>query len=127
MAEKQLEFEFMKNYISKVTTLDYIGGQDEGLGGYCEPLIIEYFDGMEQYVLHRMWQSREFGEIINNYEKAVFSTELQLIDNWKFLKEHLGWIDNRFEWEKTDSVCGHDATPEEFYKTKRNDLRRGAA
>jgi len=37
-------------------------------------------------------------------------------------KKHLGWIDNRFEWEETDSVCGYDCTPKEFYETKREKI-----
>ena len=123
----QLEFPFMENKIRGVESLDYIGGQDENLGGCCEPLIIQYLDGMEEYVLHEMYQSREtyidkhrilqFGDIINNYKKAVFSSEDELMDAWRDiwtylnLKQHL--------WEETNSVCGCNATFEEFYKTKR--------
>jgi len=132
MPSKQLEFNFMRKDISKVTVLGYIGGQDEHLGGYCEPLIIEYFDGMEQYVLHEMWQREqilghdyfgpEYGEIINHHKKAVFLNKSDFMDNWEFLKKHLGWIDNRFEWEETDSVCGYDCTPKEFYASEKQPI-----
>jgi hypothetical protein len=136
MAEKQLEFDFMRNDISKVTSLDYIGGQDEDLGGYCEPLIIQYSDGMEQYVLHSMAQSREvlrfecgnpiFGKIINNHKKAIFSSRLELLKAWSKVIEHLG-IDKKLSWQKTNSVCDCDCTSEKFYETKRKDLRARVA
>lgn len=98
MTEK-LEFQFMKNDISEIMSLGYIGGQDVGLGGYCEPLIIGYSDGMKQYVLHSMAQNREiisfecenpvFGKIINNHKKLVFSSELELLNAWNWIREHL--------------------------------------
>jgi len=137
MTEKQLEFDFMRNDISKVTSLDYIGGQDEDLGGYCESLIIQYSDGMEQYVLHSMAQSRElvdwkgygnpkFGKIINNHKKAIFSSKSELLKAWNEVIEHLE-IDEKLSWKETNAVCDCDCTSEEFYKTKRKDLRARVA
>ena len=138
MADKQLEFDFMKNTISKVTSLGYIGGQDDGdLGGYCEPLIIEYFDGMEQYVLHSMGQSREIYwgsnvrvthkcKVVNNHKKIVFPSKLKLLQAWGWVKKHLT-TNKEWAWEKTDSICGCDATIEEFYRTKSEKLEEVAA
>jgi hypothetical protein len=136
MSEKQLEFYFMRNNISKVTSLGYIGGQDEDLGGYCEPLIIEYFDGIEQYVLHEMSQSRkvikfnygnpEFGERINNHKKAVFSSRLELLKAWNWTKGHLA-INEKLPWQETNAVCDCDCTPQEFYESKRKDLKAKVA
>lgn len=130
MTEKQSKFDFMKNNISKVITLGYIGGQVEDLGGYCEPLIIEYFDGMKQYVLHTMAQRRktnfkdgrlEFGEIINNHKKVLLLSKLELISVWELVRKHLG-VNKEWSWEETDSVCGCDTTLKEFYKTKRREV-----
>ncbi len=126
MTDKQLEFSFMKKNINNVDALGYIGGQDECLGGYCEPLIIKYSDGIEQYILHEMHQSHEGslyvpGNIFNNHKKVLFSNKLELIEAWGEVRNHLG-INKNLPWEKTDAVCGCDATPEEFYKTKRKTL-----
>jgi len=136
MPEKQLEFEFMKNDISNIISLGYIGGQDEDLGGYCEPLIIKYSDGIEQYVLHEMSQSKEilrfecgnpvFGRIINNHKKAVFPSELELLNTWSWTNRHLT-INKKLSWQETNSVCDCDCTPEEFYKSKRENIREKAA
>ena len=72
------------------------------------------------------WNTK-WGGIINNHKKAAFSTKSKLINNWEFLRKNLGWINNRFEWEETDSVCGCDCSSEEFYKTKREDLKEKVA
>ena len=127
MIEEQLEFAFMKNTISSVTSLGYIGGQDEDLGGYCEPLVILYEDGMEQYVLHEMGQSREgkwesgywkpSGRIIANHQKLVFNNESALLEAWKYVRNN-GGIPRSWKWEKTSPTCDCDATTEEFYRTK---------
>ena len=133
MTEEQFEFSFMKNSINSIENLGYIGGQDEDLGGYCEPLIIEYSDGAKQYVLHSMWQSRKvlgfdsalgrtkYGGILNNYRKLLLPSKSELLEAWDEVRAHLGII-RKENWEKTDAVCGCDATPKEFYETKRKKL-----
>lgn len=127
MTEKQLEFRFAHNKILRVIALGYLGGQDEDLGGYCEPLIIEYLGGMEQYLLHAMYQHRE-GEsdekIVDNHIKAIFPRKSKLLEAWEECKLHL-MINDKLHWEKTNSVCGTESTPEEFYKIKREEALRG--
>jgi hypothetical protein len=106
-----------------VEQLRYAGGNDEGLGGYCEALIIRVPDN-EKYVLHRYGQyietvewNRTFNEIgprpkktavLGKHEKIEFETEEELLKAFPgiFLRE----------WETTDRCCGYDIPREEFEK-----------
>lgn len=111
----------MVNGNPMVETLGYIGGQDEDLGGYCEPLIIRFKD-RENYVLHTMSQYRDDKDVDEitgvekikaKHEKVEFGTLEELTDEFQRVKERLG-IDRSLPWEETNPTCGYDISQEEF-------------
>lgn len=108
-----------KNFVEQ---LRYAGGNDEGLGGYCEALVISIFDN-EKYVLHRygeyietvIWKGfsnigpvPEKNVVSGKHEKIEFKTKKELLRNFPgiFLEG----------WQKTDRCCGYDIPREEFQK-----------
>jgi len=97
--------------------LDYIGGQDEELGGYCEPLVIRV-NGEEHYVLHEAHTYYEqikipdypysrSGDIKAKHSKLEFKSREELEGEFKKVRERLG-IDSSLPWEETDARCGYD-------------------
>jgi len=107
-----------------IKCLGYIGGQDEDLGGYCEPLIIRV-NGEEHYVLHEMHTYREqikipdypysrFGDIKSKHSKVEFGRLEELTSEFDKVKARLG-IDSSLPWVETDSNCGYDL-PKEAWK-----------
>lgn len=99
-----------------VEQLEYAGGQDEGLGGYCEALIIRV-DGEEKYVLHRMGQEIT-GEdkegksiIIANHEKIEYKNKKEMLKNFPYGSDS---IFKGAKWEKTDRTCGYKIPIKEF-------------
>lgn len=102
-----------------IEALGYIGGQDEDLGGYCEPIIIRV-DGQEHYVLHEMHEYRDFSDenrIKATHNKVEFGRLEELISEFDKVKVRLR-IDFSLPWIKTDSNCGYDL-PEEAWKEAR--------
>jgi hypothetical protein len=91
-----------------IEALGYIGGQDECLGGYCEPLIIRA-DGKEHYVLHEMhtyYASFEPPVIKAKHSKIEFDSLDELTAEFKKVQDRLG-IDSSLPWAETDSNCGY--------------------
>ena len=110
--EEQLLFDFMSERVVGVDCLEYVGGQDEHLGGYCEALVVRYEKGPDDFVLHYMYQT-DYGRIEDNHLKMRFHSIEALVrgwDNMYFLCK------TRENWDETDSTCGYDISPEEFYK-----------
>ena len=117
----------MVNGESIVEALGYIGGQDEDLGGYCEPLIIR-FEGGEHYVLHVMSQyidGEDVDEVTgvekikDKHEKVEFRTLEELTDGFQRVTERLG-IDKSLPWVETDSTCGYNIPQKEFSTARIN-------
>ena len=98
-----------------VKALGYIGGQDEDLGGYCEPLIIRV-NGNEHYVLHEMHTYRTADRTVNaEHNKVEFDSLEILISEFDKVKAKLT-LDKSLPWTKTDSNCGYDIPEEEWEK-----------
>lgn len=94
--------------------LGYIGGQDEELGGYCEPLIIK-INGEKHYVLHEMhtyFESFKTRAIKAKHSKVEFETLEELVSAFQWVQENLR-IDKSLPWVETDKNCGYDIPPEE--------------
>jgi len=116
----------MVNRNSMVESLGYIGGQNEDLGGYCEPLVIRVGDE-EIYVLHTMSQYRDpesinWGKvrerdkverIRSKHRKVEFRTRRELISAFRKVKKRLG-VDEDLPWVETNSTCGYDISLEKF-------------
>ena len=109
-----------------VESLGYIGGQDEDLGGYCEPLIIR-FNGEENYVLHIMSQYRDENDVDNatgvekiksKHEKAEFRTLIELTDGFEMVKTRLR-VDKKLSLVETDENCRYNISKEEFVNARR--------
>jgi len=107
-----------------IEALGYVGGQDEELGGYCEPLIIRV-NGEEHYVLHEMhtyyeqikipdYPYSQSGDIKAKHSKVEFSRLEVLTLEFDKVKARLG-IDSSLPWVETDSNCGYDL-PKEAWK-----------
>lgn len=100
-----------------VEALGYIGGQDEELGGYCEPLVIRVH-GREHYVLHEMHTYRDpADEIKAKHRKVEFNRLEALVDAFKKVEERLG-IDKSLPWAETDPRCGYGISEEEWEKAR---------
>ena len=99
--QKQLLFDFMP----RVVLLEYIGGQDEGLGGYCEALEIKYSRGPSDFLLHEMCQFAVDGRILSKHRKIQYKTKKQLLADWDGI--YMIWNFSE-RWENTDSFCGYD-------------------
>ena len=112
---------------NRVTSLGYIGGQDEDLGGYCEPLIVTDEGGREDYLLHRMGQHREIREgreiIINDHSKRKVPSKIELLADWTWINEHL-MVKPKWEWEETNSTCGYNIPEQEFAKARSEAIGR---
>ncbi len=113
----------MTNTRPLVEALGYIGGQDEDLGGYCEPLVI-IVGGEKKFVLHEMAQYRDDKDINPDtgrerikarHRKVEFGTREELTGafgnamSWNFRK--LGWVE-------TDSKCGYDIPQDDFVRAR---------
>lgn len=104
---EQLLFDFMNEYVTQVIPFDYIGGQDEELGGYCEPLEIKYNSGPSDFILHDMYQARQVDRsILNNHRKIRFFSKEDLMKKWRSYKNFN--FPKECEWEKTDVSCGYN-------------------
>ncbi len=91
-----------------VEAFGYIGGQDEHLGGYCEPLIIRV-DGKEHYVLHEMHtynDSSDGDKIKAKHSKLEFESLEKLLKEFKKIEKRLE-IDRALPWEETNANCGY--------------------
>ncbi len=114
-------FFFMKNLIEQ---LRYVGGNDEGLGGYCEALIIT-INNEEKYVLHKYGEyvktiesdekypttGRPVSEkniVCGRHEKIEFTSKKDLLIAFPFGHEKL--------WQETSRSCGYNIPKEEFMK-----------
>jgi hypothetical protein len=100
-----------------IESLGYIGGQDEDLGGYCEPLIIRV-NGDEHYVLHEMHTYRDSADedkIKAKHSKVEFGGLEELTSEFDKVKARLG-IDSSLPWVETDSNCGYDLPKEAWEK-----------
>ena len=98
-----------------VEILGYIGGQDEDLLGYCEPLIIRV-SGKEHYVLHEMHTYRDSADedkIKAKHSKIEFGKLEELTLEFEKVKARLG-IDRSLPWIETDSNCGYDISKEKI-------------
>ncbi len=110
---EQLLLDFMNERVMGVISLGYRGGQDEHLGGFCEPLVIKYGKGPDDFILCQMYQT-DFEEegVRNNYLRIRFHSLEEMMRNWKDDFYSLVIDENR--WEKTDSVCGYDVDAGDF-------------
>jgi len=98
---------------STVKILDYIGGQDEDLGGYCEPLIIRVNEN-DHFVLHEMHQYRDTrNQVQAEHNKVEFSTLEELTLAFKKVERKLG-IDKSLKWIRTNRNCGYDISKKEW-------------
>jgi len=114
-----------------VEQLRYVGGLDEGLGGYCEALIIKIKgDGKEKYILHRYG---EYLETVEWYEGGVLPTPKKEIVNGKHEKIEFKTKEELLkafpgisltEWEKTNRCCGYKIKKEEFQKAHESRYER---
>jgi hypothetical protein len=104
-----------------VEILGYMGGQDEDLGGYLEPMIIRV-GGRENYILHLMIQYRDesdinektgFPKINPEHKKIEFGKLEELTEAFKSAESRLG-IDKSLGWKITDSTCGYGVPLAEF-------------
>lgn len=102
----------VRKYTSTVEPLGYIGGQDEHLGGFCEPLVIKA-RGIERFVLHTMWQYEERDRIKEKHQKVEFDSKEILLNNWLKVQASLG-IDNNLKWIFTNACCGYDIPPRSY-------------
>jgi len=102
----------MEDTKPQVENLGYIGGQDDALGGYCEPLIIRV-GGQEHYVMHVMttyyenFHDPENRTIKAKHQKLEFDNLDELMASFEVVKAKLG-INPSLAWEETDASCGYD-------------------
>lgn len=115
---------------SLVEQLKYAAGNDEGLGGYCEALIInEALPNFKRkrYVLHRygevlkpieldQWGNPIKYRIEGEHEKIEFRTKKEL------LKAFPGIY--LIEWQETNECCGYNIPKEEFKKAHNKRFER---
>lgn len=100
--------------------LGYIGGDDDGQGGYCEPIIIRT-EGQEHYILH---EAHTFSDSLNRsdikmkHSKVEFSKLEELTSAFERVKARLT-IDHSLPWIETDSSCGYTIPHEEWEKAHR--------
>ena len=98
-----------------VEQLKYVGGNDEGLGGYCEALIIRV-SNQKKHVLHRYGQYFEPSDPIESqrikgkHEKVEFSSLEEM------LKKFPGFSVPDKDWKSTNRNCGYKIPKEEFQK-----------
>jgi len=102
-----------------VEKVGYIGGQDDEVGGYCEPLIIRSAKG-EHYVLHEMHTYYDGDEIKAKDSKVEFATLEELLRTFHNVERRLA-IDISLPWMETTPTCGYDIPIEEFQQAS---LRR---
>lgn len=105
-----------------VEILGYIGGQNEELGGLCEPLIIRT-SGQEHYVLYEMHTTRDivgykvldsvYSDIVAKHNKLEFKTLEELMKEFRAVETRLG-VNSRLPWVETDSRCGYYVPEKEF-------------
>lgn len=92
----------------RVTQLDYVGGQDEDLGGFCRTLVIQGGE-REIYILHRYMQFREEdGRISGRHEKveyAILEDMPSAFGGCRLPNSH---------WAETNERCGYDIPSQEF-------------
>jgi len=100
-----------------VEALGYIGGQDEDLGGFCEPLVVRV-DGEEHYILRAMAQYRDSDDgdrVKAKYTKLECGSRAELRAVFKQVERRLG-IDRGMSWVETDATCGYNIPEDEFTK-----------
>ncbi|MEK6901005.1 MAG: hypothetical protein AABX37_01550 [Nanoarchaeota archaeon] len=98
-----------------VEALGYIGGQDEDLGGFCEPLVVRVA-GEERYVLHEMHTYRDVYDryiVKAQHKKVEFASLDGLLAEFGNVERRLG-IDESLPWVVTDQTCGYAVPKEEF-------------
>ena len=106
---EQLLLDFMNQHVIKVVPLSYIGGQDEDLGGYCEPLEIKYNKGPSDFILHDMYQARQVdSSILDHHRKIRFFSKEKLMKKWRSYRNFK--FPDESEWEITDVSCGYNAS-----------------
>ena len=116
-----MEFSKMENL--EIKFLGYIGGQNEELGGYCEPIVIR-INGTENYILHEMhtFYKSEL-EIKTKHSKVEFGSLEELTLAFERVQKRL-MIDSSLPWVETDPYCGYDISKEvwenAFRKRPRN-------
>ena len=105
-----------------VQALGYIGGQDEDLGGFCEPLVIRVA-GEERYVLHETHTFRnQYDAVKSAHSKVEFASLEGLLVEFANVERRLR-IDTRLPWSETDETCGY-AVPKAEFEAARSQQRQ---